>query len=68
MADRSGWTIRKFHSFEEMDAADRQWRRQVPLDERAEIVWQATETLYRVMGKFPDATGLRRLGERVRRA
>jgi hypothetical protein len=66
-ASREGITVRVFRSHAEEEAADREWWRQIPPDERVELAWRLSEDLYRIAGKFPDDVRLRRSVASIRR-
>jgi hypothetical protein len=67
--EREGISVRVFRSFAEEQAADREWWRQIPPDERVELALRLSEDLYRMLGKLPDEdVRLRRSVASIRRA
>jgi hypothetical protein len=64
---RTRMTTRRFASAADAAAADQDFWRQIPPDERVLQVWTLSREQWRVRGDRPDESGLCRSVARVRR-
>lgn len=60
-------TIRRFESAAEADRHDLEYWAQIPPDERVLLTWRLSEELWRLSGRFPNESGLRRSVAHVHR-